>query len=297
MMAVCGGYGSFRSEPAALLSYNKTKSLKTLIVCHDTQGSPIFQNFILRYIDRILSKNISSVISISKATRDSLRQKTDLFLTNKNLHDPVIYIGVPKIHANKVCLSLFNKKENDAYNIGIVSRIEPYKGHEDLCVAFSKLNNDIKNKIKIFFIGPYEDEYKNKISKLISILNIEKYVLFSGYLNEPSQEIISNLDLLLSLTRNFEGFGISLAEAMSVRTPILATKVGAISEFLNEKNAYLIEPSSPSQITEAIINFINNNNLWKIRSDVAYDDFFKIYNSDIMCEELLIHFKNRYNLL
>jgi glycosyltransferase involved in cell wall biosynthesis len=182
-------------------------------------------------------------------------------------------------------------------NIGIVSRIEPYKGHEDLCVAFSKLNNDIKNKIKIFFIGPYEDEYKNKISKLISILNIEKYVLFSGYLNEPSQEIISNLDLLLSLTRNFEGFGISLAEAMSVRTPILATKVGAISEFLNEKNAYLIEPSSPSQITEAIINFINNNNLWKIRSDVAYDNFFKIYNSDIMCEELLTHFKNRYNLL
>ena len=297
IMAVCGGYGSFRSEPAALLSYNKKKCLKTLIVCHDTQGAPIFQNFILRCIDRILSKNISSVISISKATRDSLRQKTDLFLTNKNLHDPVIYIGVPKIHANKVYLSLFNKKENDAYNIGIVSRIEPYKGHEDLCVAFSKLNNDIKNKIKIFFIGPYEDEYKNKISKLISILNIEKYVLFSGYLNEPSQEIISNLDLLLSLTRNFEGFGISLAEAMSVRTPILATKVGAISEFLNEKNAYLIEPSSPSQITEAIINFINNNNLWKIRSNVAYDDFFKIYNSDIMCEELLIHFKNRYNLL
>jgi glycosyltransferase involved in cell wall biosynthesis len=297
IIAVCGGYGSFRSEPAALLSYNKKKCLKTLIVCHDTQGYPFFQNFILKYIDRVISKNISSIISISKATRDSLRQKTDLFSINKNLHDPVIYIGVPKVNINKVHLSLFSKKENNIYNLGIVSRIEPYKGHEDLCVAFSELPNLIKDKINIFFIGPYDDEYKNKISNLISILNIQKYITFTGYVHESSQEIISNLDLLLSLTRNFEGFGISLAEAMSVKTPILATKVGAITEFLNEKNAYLIEPSSPSQITEAIINFINNNNLWKIRADIAYNNFFTIYNSDRMCEELLIHFKNRYNLL
>ncbi len=297
IVGICGGYGSFRSELAAILSYKKRKCLKTLIICHDAQGGPIFQNFILRFIDRIISKNVSSIISISKATRDSLRQNTDLFRTNRNLHDPVIHIGVPKTTANKAHLPVFNKKENNIFNIGIVSRLEPYKGHEDLCVAFSRLPYEFKSKINIFFIGPYSNEYKTKISNLILALNIKKYILFTGYLSESSQEIISNLDLLLSLTRNFEGFGISLAEAMSMKIPILATKVGAITEFLNEKNAYLIEPSSSSQIAEAIINFVNHNNLWKIRADIAYGDFLKIYNSDRMCEELLIHFKTRYDLL
>jgi glycosyltransferase involved in cell wall biosynthesis len=290
VVGLCGGYGSFRGEVAALLAYNK-RSVKTLVVCHETAAGPMFLETLSKFIDRIISKNISSIISISKATRNSLHFKTDLFLSNKNLQELVIYIGVPKYNLEKkISIRNFDKDNKSIFNIGILSRIEPYKGHEDLCVAYSQLNRDIREKINIYFIGTYENIYKNKLLDLAKSLGIEKSVVFTGYLENTGQEIISNLDLLLCLTRNFEGFGISLAEAMSVKTPILSTNVGAIPEFLNLKNSYLINPSSPPEISIALSNFILNNDNWKKRAEIAFADYNTMYTSDKMCKDLLSHF-------
>ena len=47
--------------------------------------------------------------------------------------------------------------------------------------------------------------------------------------------ILKKIDLLISLTKDFEGFGLSLAEALSVKTPVLSTRVGGVTEFLNKK--------------------------------------------------------------
>ena len=74
-------------------------------------------------------------------------------------------------------------------------------------------------------------------------MNLEKYFVFTGYIEEDSISIVSRLDLLVSVTRTFEGFGLSIAEAMSVGTPVLCTKVGAIPEYLNNENSTLIEPT------------------------------------------------------
>lgn len=290
IIGLCGGYGTFRSEPAALLAYKK-KSIKSLIVCHNTSGFPKFQRFILNLIDRFLSREIFSIISISKATRNSLMNETNLFKENKILKNSVIYLGIPKIKIKKNKIIKELKKVNkDIYNIGILSRIEEYKGHEDLLMAYANLSDKKKHKFMIYFIGPSKKNYKDKVLRLLKNLRIEKNVVFTDYLEAESQTIISNLDLLMSLTRDFEGFGITLAEAMSVKVPILATKVGAIPEFLNENNSYLINPRSPSEITLALENFISNNNLWKKRAENAYKDFCAFYNSDVMCKNLITHF-------
>jgi glycosyltransferase involved in cell wall biosynthesis len=290
VIGLCGGYGTFRSEPAALLA-SKKMCIKTLIVCHNTQGSPKFQSFILKFIDRFLSKKIFSIISISKATRNSLIDETDLFKCNKNLKNSVIYLGIPVSQkVKKLPIKELEKKNRDIFNIGILSRIEEYKGHEDLLVAYASLPGETKEKFMIYLVGSCKQIYKKKLLRLLKNLSIENNVIFTGYLPEESQEIISNFDLLMCLTRDFEGFGITLAEAMSVKVPILATKVGAIPEFLNEKNSYLINPCSPSEISKALENFILNNNSWKLRAENAYNDFYNFYNSDVMCKKLITHF-------
>ena len=126
--------------------------------------------------------------------------------------------------------------------LGILGRIEEYKGHEDLIVAFSKLPNSIKNKNKIIIIGTGKEVFIKKLKKLIQTLNLEKNIIFTGFLEHNIENVICDLDLVVMATRNYEGFGYTVAEAMSVGTPVLASNVGAIKELLSKEDGRLFTP-------------------------------------------------------
>ena len=67
-----------------------------------------------------------------------------------------------------------------------------------------------------------------------------------------------SLDLLLSLTKSYEGFGLSIAEAMSVGTPVLATDVGGVNEFFNNECGKLIKFAKVEDIKNSLMDFCDN---------------------------------------
>ena len=70
----------------------------------------------------------------------------------------------------------------------------------------------------------------------------------------------------MSLTKDFEGFGLTLAEALSVKTPVLSTKVGGVIEFLN-KNSTLIDANNKKALDFCNKRFhVNNEKKWKKKS-------------------------------
>ena len=271
-MGQCGGYGDFRSEMAAMFAAKFLGYPIRTIVIHHACGRPIFWNTLLNLINNLLSKILTSVISVSKATRDSVFYKSNLLDRSSNLQDVIIYNGVylnDKVSDNDKINKIIYKDLENTFLIGILSRIESYKGHIDLIKAFSKLSNDVKNKFKIYFIGDGEKDEIEACKEFISSMNLEKYFVFTGYIEEDSISIVSRLDLLVSVTRTFEGFGLSIAEAMSVGTPVLCTKVGAIPEYLNNENSTLIEPSKPKQIEDALKDFIANKKIWEKKAELG----------------------------
>ena len=70
-------------------------------------------------------------------------------------------------------------------------------------------------------------------------------------MNKDSRKIISNYDLLLSPTRDFEGFGLSIAESLSVGVPVISTKVGGVLDYLNNKNSILVKAKAPDLLHPA----------------------------------------------
>ena len=54
------------------------------------------------------------------------------------------------------------------------------------------------------------------------------------------------------VTKDFEGFGLSAAEAMVAGTPVLATSVGGIPEFINPDVGALVPPESPTEIARGL---------------------------------------------
>ena len=129
-----------------------------------------------------------------------------------------------------------------------------------------------------------------RASKIILAAECANSEAANIYIDCESTLIVSKLDLLVSLTRTFEGFGLSIVEAMSVGTPVLATKVGAITEYLNQDNSKLVDASNIEQITNALNDFVTNKNSWDKKTETAKNVAMKNFTSEIMANNYLNHF-------
>lgn len=105
-----------------------------------------------------------------------------------------------------------------------------------------------------------DGEYKQKLMLLTQNLGIEKAVLFTGY--EPrAKEIIAALDVLV-LPSYRETFGRTLLEAMSVKTPVIATRSGGIPEVITHGyNGLLVDYRDVKSLSRAIICILEDKQL------------------------------------
>ena len=295
LLCTCGTYGNFRSELAAILAAKKSKvPVRSIVVCHACMKPPLFMGVVFKIIDYLLSKKVTSLITISRATKETILNNSNL-LDGGRLQGYPIHCGVPKNKfLRKNYLNLKLTKDNDyILKIGMVSRLCPEKGHEDLIKAFSKLPFEYKKKMIVIIIGEDERDQKRKLKNLVIDLNLENKIEFLDYIDLDSKKIILSLDLLLSMTKNFEGFGLSIAEAMSVGTPILATDVGAVHEFFNNDCGKLIRPSQIEDIKNSLIDFCDNKKDWDNKAQLAKGKLEKSFNAEIMGAKYMNHFSSK----
>ena len=77
------------------------------------------------------------------------------------------------------------------------------------------------------------------------------------------------LDLFVAPQR-WEGFGLTPLEAMSCGVPVIATKVGAFKEIIQEnQTGLLVSPGCAAELSQAVKNALSNPNLLKIWSENA----------------------------
>ena len=292
LLAECGGYVDFRSELSGLLASNFLKFPVRILLIHHSFTKPLFWNLFLRAIDNLVKKSIDSLIFVSNATKRNIIERTNL--SNKKIKEKIIYNGVDinYSHNNK---KLLNKifKHKKVLKIGMLSRIEQNKGQELLIDAIAELPNRIRNRMIIYFMGFSKKKYLLELKRKVKGLRLEKYFIFTGYINAKSRTILKKINLLISLTKDFEGFGLSLAEALSVKTPVLSTKVGGVTEFLNKKNSKLIKPNNKKELKDALYDFANNTQKWKKRAINGNKQIKKNFSSKIMATK----YKNFFNSL
>jgi len=144
--------------------------------------------------------------------------------------------------------------------VGTIYSVKPYRGCAHVFEAVEKAALKIPAlKLLSFGIGP-ED----------STLPVPDC---GTYYEMPSQEqlpkIYSSCDAWLFGTE-VEGFGLPILEAFACRTPVIATRAGAAPELLAEGGGTLVDFGDIPQMTDAIIDMINQPEpQWKAMSDRA----------------------------
>ena len=103
-------------------------------------------------------------------------------------------------------------------------------------------------------IGDAPDKSRRKLSEYIREQDVEDRVQLLGPLsNDEVLVMLRENDVFLFPSNHREGFPISVAEAMAVGLPVLASPVSAIPEMIDvPEGGYLIAPDDPAGYVEAL---------------------------------------------
>ena len=120
---------------------------------------------------------MEKIIFVSYATKKTVLKNSGLRLSSKKI--AVIHNGVFIKNENKKIKKIF-KSHNNILKIGMLSRIEKYKGQEDLLKSLLFLDSKYKNRLKIFIIGNGEKNYVSSIKTFVHKKKINKFIVFKN---------------------------------------------------------------------------------------------------------------------
>ena len=283
LLADNGGYPGARGNLSALLAAKRAGiGARVLLVHHEATRPAPFMGWFERCVDQVVTTAASAVVCVSYATRQSLLESRALCA--ETLRIRVIHNGMCPAssvhHPPPQAMALRQVLEaRDELLIAVVGRVEPYKGHEDVIFALARLDPDRRRRLRLVVIGAGDDDEVARLRRLATRLLVDDRVSFVGYVPGRPVDLVAQLDLLIVATRSFEGFGLTLLEAMHVGTPVLATRVGAIPEFVDESTGRLVNPGAPQELATALDDFVSHPEAWRGRAVSARERVGKIETS------------------
>lgn len=147
--------------------------------------------------------------------------------------------------------------KNAKYKLLTIGRLDPNKGY-DLAIEAAKVLKE-KNIDFCWYVLGKGEEY-DKIKELIKHYNLEEKFVLLGVRSNPYPYILQS-DIYIQTSR-FEGFGLAIAEARMLNTPVISTNFEAVyHQIVDEKNG-LITNMNGRSIADAIIKLINNPKLY-----------------------------------
>ena len=101
-----------------------------------------------------------------------------------------------------------------------------------------------------------------KLKNLTSELNIQENVLFLGKIPHTVLRPLYECSDVFLFPSLFEGLGRAILEAMSFGLPIITSNYGPVTELvIHKKNGFLIPPNDPIEISQALQNLLEDENL------------------------------------
>ena len=138
---------------------------------------------------------------------------------------------------------------DDAFVVGCISRLVRDKGQEYLIEAVQTL---VPEMPRIFLLVVGEGREKERLQAQIKNLALEEYVRLIPGVNDTAG-LLCAMDVYAHPATFREGFGLSMAEAMIAKKPVLATTIPAIHTiFKNGVNALLVPPKDAPALAQAI---------------------------------------------
>jgi glycosyltransferase involved in cell wall biosynthesis len=217
--------------------------------CHDLLGQG-FVDRILLQAQRLL---MDRVIAVSGSVRDRLVQggmKPSRTRTIKNGIDLERFVP----GRSNLCRAGFSVPASHRV-LGVIGMFDPVKGHIFLLQAIKRLQKTGKKNLTCLVVGSGRQEAELK--EFVYKAGLNGQVRFLGYRRDIS-DLLGLMDMLVIPSLR-ESFGLVAIEAMAMKVPVIASRIGGLEEIVaHEKTGLLVTPSDPMALAEAIRKLADN---------------------------------------
>jgi lipopolysaccharide heptosyltransferase II len=180
-------------------------------------------------------------------------------------------------------------KRKEEFNVGIIGRITPLKGHLHFIKAMARVSRSVP-RLKIWIVGDApasKEAYKEEVQVLVRRLGLWHCTEFLGT-QRDIPGILTHLDLVVLATTTHEAFGRVVVEAQAAGVPVVATKVGGVIDIIEDgKNGLLVPPADHKSMADAILRIFEDVQLAKSLAENAYIKIKEKYTVELMVKSTL----------
>ena len=142
-----------------------------------------------------------------------------------------------------------NKAANAAFMFYSVGRLEKNKGHETVIDAFALLINDGVD-CRLTIVG--DGALKHKLQERVNAAGVADKIKFAGFVTpDELPKHLRRADAYVSASEH-ETFNLSLAEALAIGLPCVATPTGIAAEVINEKTGVIAAGFDQQVVADAM---------------------------------------------
>jgi len=147
----------------------------------------------------------------------------------------------------------------DDLALGIVGNVEPRKGHHYLIRALPEILKT-SSRARLVIVGQQRSRYMPRVNAEIAAAGVQNEIIWAGY-RADMPAVMHALDVCVCAALE-EAFGLTAAEALAARRPVVATRVGGLPDsVVHGENGFLVPPKNPSALAEAIGRLLSDAQL------------------------------------
>ena len=152
-----------------------------------------------------------------------------------------------------------------AKNILYAGRMDPYKNLDTLVRAFHTARQQATFPVSLTIVGGIDPRYP-EVPALVKEFGLDESVKWTGYV--PDADLVflyRNCDVLVHPSR-YEGFGLTVAQALASGLPVISSNAGPLPEVVGEAGI-LLDPDDVSGFTAKIVEVLSTPSLARELSD------------------------------
>ncbi len=162
-------------------------------------------------------------------------------------------------------------RDGRSWRIGLIGRLSQIKGHD---VAIRALHQLVQHRrdVRLCVVGDapaHKSHIRSALERLARSLQVEGAIEWLGTRHDVP-EVLRSLDMVIVPSVYPESFGRTVIEAQAVGVPVVASRLGALADIIEEgQTGLLVEPGNPTALAAAVTRLLSDEALRRHLSQTA----------------------------
>ncbi|MBQ9974412.1 MAG: glycosyltransferase [Oscillospiraceae bacterium] len=236
-----------------------------------------------RWVNKWINEHYSDhIIAVSPAAAENL---TDAGISPKRI--TVMMNGVtPVARKDEAACDALREQwgvNRDSFVVGILARIEPYKGHLHILEALDMLTKQGRDvQLLIAGLGDFEPELRKHVARL----GLEERVRFLGFQTDVAG-FLSVLDLQLNASYGTETSSLSILEGLSMGLPAVVSTYGGNPWLIDDgQDGLLFENRNSEHLAQCIAKLMDEPDTLAAMRQKAVEIFNQRFTAKIFAQNI-----------